>query len=271
MNALKNKWRSRRGASILLALLFLLICLMVGSSVLMAAASNAGKIKSNKEEQQKYLTLSSALELVCGKLEEMRYTGQYTYTVDSTTTENTDPEDESKIIEIVYDCTYSWTPGKTDGWELESVLPLGNYLDWVVSQLFDARGEESSSYTDNTGEYPVTMTYSHSWDGAWGGYKPPEKHTLYLTVEPPEGVGGGIADTVEITVEILSDPIEIDLTAALEGEDGTGCRMYARLESVNLLYAPEPGYGVGAGTTLQCGTLNWELKYLSKSKTEGGS
>ena len=53
------------GASILLALLFFLVCAMVGASVLMAAASNAGKSRSSREEQQKYLTLSSAMQLVC--------------------------------------------------------------------------------------------------------------------------------------------------------------------------------------------------------------
>ena len=40
-----------------------LVCAMVGASVLMAAASNAGKSRSSREEQQKYLTLSSAMHL----------------------------------------------------------------------------------------------------------------------------------------------------------------------------------------------------------------
>ena len=45
MKRVKEKLKSRRGASILLALLFLLVCVLVAMSVLMAAASNAGKIR----------------------------------------------------------------------------------------------------------------------------------------------------------------------------------------------------------------------------------
>ena len=79
MKTLNRKLHSQRGASILLALLFLLACMMVAASVLMAAASNAGKIRSNYEEQQRYLALSSALRLVAGELEKAEYRGQYTF------------------------------------------------------------------------------------------------------------------------------------------------------------------------------------------------
>lgn len=77
MERLRKKLSSRRGASILIALLFLLLCMMVAASILMAAASNAGKFRSNREEQQKYLTLSSALRLVCDELEQAEYVGKY--------------------------------------------------------------------------------------------------------------------------------------------------------------------------------------------------
>ena len=49
MKTLNRKLHSQRGASILLALLFLLACMMVAASVLMAAASNAGKIRSAED------------------------------------------------------------------------------------------------------------------------------------------------------------------------------------------------------------------------------
>lgn len=80
MKQLNEKLRGQGGASILLALLFLLVCMMTGASVLMAAVSNAGKIRSNYDEQQKYLALSSALRLAAGELEKAEYTGKYTVT-----------------------------------------------------------------------------------------------------------------------------------------------------------------------------------------------
>ena len=47
MRQLIQKLRSQSGASILLALLFLLVCMLAAATVLMAAVSNAGKIRSN--------------------------------------------------------------------------------------------------------------------------------------------------------------------------------------------------------------------------------
>ena len=82
---LQRKLQSQRGASLLLALLLLLICSMVGASILMAAASNAGKHRSNLEEHQTYLALSSAVSLLCDELNAAQYTGQYRYWVEEHT------------------------------------------------------------------------------------------------------------------------------------------------------------------------------------------
>ena len=46
---LRKKWKSRSGASILIALLFFLVSIMVSSSILMAAVSNAGKLNRNRQ------------------------------------------------------------------------------------------------------------------------------------------------------------------------------------------------------------------------------
>ena len=75
MERLGKKLRSERGASLLLALLMLLVCMMVGSSVLAAAASNAGKARSNRTEQQRYLNLTSAIQLVADEIARAEYTG----------------------------------------------------------------------------------------------------------------------------------------------------------------------------------------------------
>ena len=48
MKTLREKLHSQSGASILLALLFLLVCMMTAASILMAAVSNAGKLRSNR-------------------------------------------------------------------------------------------------------------------------------------------------------------------------------------------------------------------------------
>lgn len=77
MDAVRRKLTSRKGASLLLALLFLLICSMVSASILMAATSNAGKQHSNRQEHQNYLAISSAVNLLCTELTEAEYKGGY--------------------------------------------------------------------------------------------------------------------------------------------------------------------------------------------------
>lgn len=74
MGAVKQKLKSKRGASIILALVFFLICAVVGSIVLASASSNAGRLSHMRDEQQAYLTVSSAAKLVREELEGQRYT-----------------------------------------------------------------------------------------------------------------------------------------------------------------------------------------------------
>lgn len=78
IQAFRRKLRSQRGASMLLALLFLALCTMVAASILMASAANAGKHRSNLTEHQQYLALSSAVSLLCDELSAAEYRAQYT-------------------------------------------------------------------------------------------------------------------------------------------------------------------------------------------------
>ena len=64
MTRLSQKLHSKRGASILLALMFFLICGFVGAVVLGSAVTNAEKLQGRKEDQQAYYAVSSAARLI---------------------------------------------------------------------------------------------------------------------------------------------------------------------------------------------------------------
>ena len=64
MNRISKKLKSQSGASIIIALVLLLVCVMVGSVILSSAAGNADKMRKREAEQQEYLALSSAAELI---------------------------------------------------------------------------------------------------------------------------------------------------------------------------------------------------------------
>ena len=176
MESLKRKWNSCRGASILLALLFLLVCVMAGTSVLMAAASNAGKIRSNKEEQQMYFTLISAVNLLCDELQSVEYVGQYTIT-DSGPVASDRPNSSG---DYYTDRTYTYTQVegalshrtsgykiKSDDWsiedavtgkDMENILPLREYWDYVFAKLFDdsIEGDEGDYNRDKIKKFEST-------------------------------------------------------------------------------------------------------------------
>lgn len=72
-----NRTRSDEGATILIALLFFLLCAVAGSIVLAAGTSAAGKVSSLATEKQSYYSVISAAKLL---REEMDGKSLYCYT-----------------------------------------------------------------------------------------------------------------------------------------------------------------------------------------------
>ena len=64
MQAIRRKLNSQRGASMLMALLLMLVGIMVSAVIISAATSAAVNKRSEKEQQQAYLAVNSAAELV---------------------------------------------------------------------------------------------------------------------------------------------------------------------------------------------------------------
>lgn len=73
MKKLKNKLASRRGATLLFALLVFLLCVLAGTAALTAAATNSGRYTHMASDQQKYLAVSSAVELVKNELTKYEF------------------------------------------------------------------------------------------------------------------------------------------------------------------------------------------------------
>lgn len=188
--AILHKLRSQRGASLLLALLFLLICSMVAASILMAAAANAGKQRSNLEEHQTYLALSSAVSTLCDELNRSEYRGQYNYKVES----HIDPETSA--------VTYSYHLWQMDGTYRHTETDTDGYLKEVLLDDFDALfARELQSRLAGTGiileKVKDSNVFSH-----------------VLTLSP--GTGTDLDDMpVKMTLEV-KDSYAIYVTAWLE-------------------------------------------------------
>ncbi len=82
MKDLSTKLKSESGKTLLIAMVFFLVCIVTASTLLAGAASHSGKAPGGEDRQRESLALSSAMKLVCGEItaEGVRYQGQYTYT-----------------------------------------------------------------------------------------------------------------------------------------------------------------------------------------------
>lgn len=75
-----RKLRSRRGMSIIMGLLLLLVCVTAGAAALTAAASNVGRYTHLRQDQQRYLAVASATRLVRDELCKGQYTASASLT-----------------------------------------------------------------------------------------------------------------------------------------------------------------------------------------------
>ena len=261
MDALRRKWTGCQGASILLALLFLLVCMTAGASVLMAAASNAGKIKSNKVEQQKYLVLSSALTLLCDELTGVEYVGAYGYTRDAVYRTELDPDgnvisvydhDEHSYIQRPGELRRGADPTTPLGWA--GVLPLDHDLDVVFANNFEVPAGQRSPIDKYMYEPRNTSII-----------QPTSPHALELTVNAEEAYGG-LLEPVTITAQLGNGGV-ITLTAALKSHPD--CIMEAVLKPNNkpenlLVLNSHEENGV-----YETKSVKWTLEYIAKKVGTG--
>ncbi len=68
MRMIFQKLHSRRGASMLISLLFFMVCLTVGSLILGGASASAAKSEGRNADQQNYLAVASAARLLRDEL-----------------------------------------------------------------------------------------------------------------------------------------------------------------------------------------------------------
>ena len=225
MKRLREKLHSQNGASILLALLLFLVCVMVSASILAASASNAGKARSNRAEQQKQLTLSSAIRLVAKELEKAEYRGAYVVYewTEVITTTITDADGNSISTSERKD--YFWCEQKAAQagnaadpkqficGDLTDLVPLQKELDEIFRRQFTARGAAANGYkplSDAHVESPtprvLTVTLPLKADGT----------TVDLEGYPDSGPAVyQVPNTVTVKVELNHDTHHITLTAWL--------------------------------------------------------
>jgi len=112
MNAMKNKIKSQKGASITFALLLFLVCAVISSVVIVAATAVGGRASQMAELDQRYYAVNSAAELLRDVLEEQSMTVTTGTTTVSTVDQDENPVEQQKKNEK--NETVSFTETVTD-------------------------------------------------------------------------------------------------------------------------------------------------------------
>ena len=102
---LKRKLNSNEGASLMVALLFFVMCATIGSVILAAATASAGRLKNLEKEDQTYYVTSSAAEavseLIAGKDDNPGNKIRFRVTYDRENKNAPDPNDPKDSVILI--------------------------------------------------------------------------------------------------------------------------------------------------------------------------
>ena len=169
-----KKLKNNSGATILMALLLILLAMAVGAAILTAAVSAAHHMKSDREAQQNYLTVSSAAELIRDSIAGDKYTRTMTET-------HTALKDEDGNItgeKVSYSTDVKYPTGIMGAWLSACIEDGSKNVQYASLKDFSDTIEVDLKIDDNTSLRTVTAVFSAQKDG---------KIQVQLSLKPEEG------------------------------------------------------------------------------------
>jgi len=232
MNRARAKLHSSSGASMVMALLFLLLCLMVGAVILTAASANAGRVSRQRSQQQDYFTVSSAAKLLRDELEGLTFTTGEWHSSDSgdgssetgSVTPHVTPVGSLRQLvgeraQMVFENqTVYLTPESNVLASIPlSVADTGGDFDAVSATLFvdvDFTLTIAISLTDSPASYPLTLAFPPDADVAIAS------NTVPYTVTVQEYVEGVLTDVTyyyDVTTDTRTVTVSWDVGIISKG------------------------------------------------------
>ena len=277
MEALKKKIKSSRGSSLLIAMLFMLACMTIGASIFMVADANASKAASNRDIQQKYLAVSSAVRMIVDELESVQFYGVYTYTKTGLDESGAPPADPSDPVHhyghaysLVEDSAYFPNSAvrmerRDDGNApltgfnaplMTDFLPLVQNMEGILRRAFKVN--VMANMEENIDSNPYDVSVPGDLTTLSEGPAIRDKCRLYVDVDDVDTIG-----TVIVDVELYETRIK--LSGHLENDDYL---VKAELVNENL---PSARFGftfddTTAGTgEIKSEPFRWNLNYFTSA------
>ena len=232
---MNGKLRSRRGASVIAALLLFMVCAVVGAVVLTAGSAAAGRVSKLAEADQRYFSVTSAAELLEKTLTDKDRT--YTVTRTETRTETHIKEVElkkngdqlSETTSDIDDTDYSWSikDGKNNGsLDVDPTLLAEAALIYVFGPESAVRSGKETAWNATPGAAANIKT----WDEA-------EAITLTPVTESGDPVDDALAVTVKVELKASGD-----LVFTLWNTDGDPYKLRLTLRAVVTDDSASPAY-----------------------------
>ncbi|MGI6072143.1 MAG: hypothetical protein ACOX75_03905 [Lachnospiraceae bacterium] len=190
LSNLKNKIQSNKGATIVFALVALIVCVMISAVVVYTAYSNAGRVKNTQNEEQNYLSVSSAVMLLRDSL----------------------AGDSATIVEI-----YEKITKETYDADWETVINTDIFEKTVFTDLNGKTYEEGADYYNDVGPANAMLKdVFNSWANAIVD-PPVSQTTLAITI-----TGDSNLSKIEpVEADMVFDPGNMKITATFNVKDAS--------------------------------------------------
>ncbi len=192
-NRIKNKLRSRAGASITFALLLFLVCAVLCSVILTAATASSGRMSQIAETDQRYYAVTSAAELLKGTIDgetvsivkvDKSWTNT-TYSAGEITKTEPAPVPEGEVASVTY-----LVAGKKATEIGEKDLVDVNKLDVVTIDTLVK--EAAKKYVEKTVDGPILTDRLLKLSSSFYTAEELDYDTLAVTVEEDLDAEGNI-------------------------------------------------------------------------------
>ena len=265
-NRIRNKLRSRTGASISFALLLFLICSVISIVVIVAASAASGRMSRMAELDQRYYAVTSAAELVKGMLDEKTVSvAEVTVSKTETTYEDGVSLGTISILDTTVGTTRYLVPDKTAG-EISAFLTK----DYVVDGSETLAENKPSASLSNSTAYLIFTRTAISEDSP---------RTLSLTSNVGETLAVAIRETLDLSeLDDGSATLTLVLTNVSGGDDKNTLVLTFTADvktttgtknKDTVTNTTATSYTVTTTTTLtETTTVTWHLTDVSTSEAE---
>ena len=196
-----KKLKNNSGATILMALLLILLAMAVGAAILTAAVSAAHHMKSDREDQQNYLTVSSAAELIRDSIAG----DKYERTMTETHTANTDEEGHTTYT-VSYSTNVNYPTGIMGQWLSACIEDGSENVQYASLKDFKDTIEVDLKIDEDTSLRTVRADFFAQKDG---------QIQVQLSLKPEEGK----TDDCRMTLTMQGTLTQADPEYRSDGDD----------------------------------------------------